>query len=115
MGLFPNAGWRHRYLDYKPTFADVWQVRPCEILGCDNHPGWRAAFVGGEVPPLFPPPTHTAPTHKSLPALSPNALTSRPTTPSSTDQVPHSLPAAANHASVAFRLLSSSLPDNVVV
>ena len=37
------------YLDYKPDFATVWKVRPCDELSCDDHKGWRDHLLGGEV------------------------------------------------------------------
>ena len=37
------------YLDYRPTFADVYAVRPCDAahLDCDAHPRRRALLRGG--------------------------------------------------------------------
>jgi hypothetical protein len=36
------------YLDYHPTFEEVWKVRPCEQLNCSGHPGWSETMKGGE-------------------------------------------------------------------
>lgn len=37
------------YLDYHPTFTDVWKVRPRQETDCASHPGWSELLLGGEV------------------------------------------------------------------
>ena len=44
--IYPSP---HRYLDEKPDFATVYNVRPCDEahLDCDAHPKRRALLRGG--------------------------------------------------------------------